>query len=164
MAVTLCLPIFSCQYLLVVLATLGAVSIERWNVLFLSSPCLTDAHKKVIEEGLIQRRRQRSSLLFGGLNFYQFLAALAVYTRMILRKGWIALGWYKEKDELNPDEVKKRMNSLYSLKSVLVQNSWRGKELNTVCPPNISNDDLCLLFCINPSSQVFPSHQPKSPA
>ena len=34
---------------------------------------------------------------------------------------------------------------------ILVQNSQCGKELNKFCPPNNSND-LCLLFCKNPSS------------
>ena len=35
---------------------------------------------------------------------------------------------------------------------ILVQNSWRGKELNTFCPPN-SSDDLCLfLLFFYPSS------------
>ena len=33
---------------------------------------------------------------------------------------------------------------------ILVQTSWRGKEFNYFCPPHSSND-ICLLFCINPS-------------
>ena len=37
------------------------------------------------------------------------------------------------------------------LQIVLLQNS--GKEFNQFCPPS-SNDDLCLLFCINPSSMI----------
>ena len=40
-----------------------------------------------------QKRRQRSSLLFGGAEFIQFLAALAVF---------------------HQDDIKKRMNSSYS--------------------------------------------------
>ena len=39
------------------------------------------------------------------------------------------------------------------LHSILVQNSQRVKELNKFCPPN-SSDDLCLFFCINPSSST----------
>ena len=53
------------------------------------------------------------------------------------------------------------MNSSYSsyrsgaiypiLPIILVQNSNLGKELNPFCPPS-SSDDLCLLFCLYPSS------------
>ena len=75
---------------------------------------------------------------------------------------------------LHQDNLKNRMNSSFSpyhpgainffpchpgaidhfLNIFLVQNSLRGKELNKFCPPN-SNDDLCLLFCINPSSMCM---------
>ena len=35
------------------------------------------------------------------------------------------------------------------------QNSLRSKELNQCCPPNISDDDdLCLCFCVHPSSMM----------
>ena len=47
------------------------------------------------------------------------------------RSSYFAPGWYKEKDEF-------------------MQNSKRGIELNKLCPPNRSND-LCHLFCVNPS-------------
>ena len=42
-----------------------------------------------IEEGFIQKRKQRSSLLLGGTELNQFLAALAVF----------APGKFEEKDE-----------------------------------------------------------------
>ena len=35
----------------------------------------------------------------------------------------------------------------------MVQNSQRGKEVKQFCP-TISSDDLCLLFCLNPSSML----------
>ena len=38
-------------------------------------------------------------------------------------------------------------------KIILVGNSSCGKELNKFCPPN-SSDDLCLLFCLYPSSMA----------
>ena len=41
------------------------------------------------------------------------------------------------------------MNSTF-LPNRLRQNSWRGKELNKICPPN-RRDDLCLCFCLHPS-------------
>ena len=74
-----------------------------------------------------------------GTEFIQFQAALAVLhqddrqkrincTRMIWIKWWI-----------HP-----------CLRIVLVENSKRGKELNKFYPLN-SSDDLCLVFCINPS-------------
>ena len=45
-------------------------------------------HRKIllnIEEGYRQKNRQRSSLLFGGKEFIQFLAALAILPRTILK-------------------------------------------------------------------------------
>ena len=64
------------------------------------------------------------------------------------------------------DDLKKVMNSSYSsfcphvihpiLKIILVQNSQRGKEMNRFCPPN-SCVDLCLLFCLYPSSVLYAS-------
>ena len=41
------------------------------------------------------------------------------------------------------------------LQIVLEQNSQRGMELNKFCPPN-SGDDLCLSFCMHPSSMYLP--------
>ena len=49
------------------------------------------------------------------------------WTRIIWRKGWI-----------HP-----------FLQMVLLQSSYRGKELNKFCPPD-SSDDVCLFFCITP--------------
>ena len=88
----------------------------------------------IIEEVFKQKIRQRSSLLFGGTEFFQFLAALAI---------------------LHQDDLKNRMNlsiSSYHPSAIypflyiilvqfilfcyilLVQNSWRGKGLNKFCP------------------------------
>ena len=39
------------------------------------------------------------------------------------------------------------------LQIILALNLQCGKALNQFCPPN-NSDDLCLLFCINPSSMV----------
>ena len=39
------------------------------------------------------------------------------------------------------------------LQIVLVQNGQRSKEFNNFCPPN-SSDDLCLFFCLYPSSKL----------
>ena len=52
-------------------------------------------------------------------------------------------GQFEEKDELRQDDMKKRMNSSYS--------SNRPGSIKIVSVANSSND-LCLLFCINPSS------------
>ena len=40
------------------------------------------------------------------------------------------------------------------LQIVLVQNSYHGKELNTFCPPN-SSDDIYIFFCLHPSSMAL---------
>ena len=45
-------------------------------------------------------------------------------TRTIWKRGWIAPGWFEEKDEF-----------VIIFRIFLVQNSWRGKELNKLCPP-----------------------------
>ena len=62
---------------------------------------------------------------------------------------------------LYQDDLKNGMNSSFSshhpgeihpfLYIILLQKSCRGNELNNFCPKN-SSDDLCLLFCLNPSS------------
>ena len=52
---------------------------------------------------------------------------------------------------MHQDYLKKKDEFILFFKIVLVQNSWRGKELNQFCPIKIS-DDLCLFFDINPSS------------
>ena len=44
-------------------------------------------------------------------------------------------------------------SSRYFSKIILVENSKCGKEFNKFRPPN-SSDDLCLLFCLYPSSLV----------
>ena len=62
-----------------------------------------------IEEEFIQKRRQRSSLLFGGATFIQFLAALAVLFQDT-----------KGMDELQQDDMKKRMKSSYFSNQPLV--------------------------------------------
>ena len=55
------------------------------------------------------------------------------------------------------DDLKNRMNCTrivyFSKSSCMVQNSLRGKKLNKFCPPNRSND-LCLCFCLYPSSMA----------
>ena len=62
------------------------------------------------------------------------------------------------------DNLKNRMKAHFSsyhpgaihpfLLIILVQNNQQGKELNSFCPPN-SSDNLCLFFCLNPSSTVY---------
>ena len=51
------------------------------------------------------------------------------------------------------------LKSSYSSNRPIVQNSQRGKELEEILSPN-SSDDICLVFCIYPSSMVEsrPSH------
>ena len=57
-----------------------------------------------------------------------------------------------DNDELHQDDLKKRTNSSYSSKSAKCKIVSAARNRNTVtCPPNIS-DDLCLFFCIHPSS------------
>ena len=62
----------------------------------------------------IQKRRQRSSL-----------------QSMPCGASHFALGHFGKQDELHHDDLKKKMNSSYSLK----QNSQRDKEWNKICPP-----------------------------
>ena len=73
----------------------------------------------------MQERKQRSSLLFGGQDlFYSMQRLLA------------------------------RIKSSYSSNRPRAEySSLGGKELNQFCPPN-SSDDLCLLFCLYPSSMA----------
>ena len=47
---------------------------------------VTELTKNIIEEGWREKQRQRSSCLFGGPDFNQFLAALAVLPRSIWKK------------------------------------------------------------------------------
>ena len=74
-----------------------------------------------------------------GTAFIQLIVAL---TRTILIFGWIAPGWFERKGWIHP-----------ILQIVLVQNIYHRKEMNKFCPPN-SSDDLCLFFCIYPSSML----------
>ena len=69
----------------------------------------------------------------------QFHAALAIFQWTIWIKGWIAPGRLERKEWINP---------------ILQNRSAVGKELNKFFPPNRS-DNLCLFFCIYPSS-MFP--------
>ena len=68
-----------------------------WVVLSHENPSIDLSFSSVayctVEEGFEQRRRQRSSLLFGGQNLFKFLVSLAV---------------------LHQDDLKKRMNSSFS--------------------------------------------------
>ena len=52
-----------------------------------------------LEEGVIQKRWQWSSLLFRGQNVFNSLPQQQFCTRMIWRKGLIAPGWYEERNE-----------------------------------------------------------------
>ena len=55
-----------------------------------SSKCNCNYSRSVtIEEGFIQKRRQRSSLLFGGQNWFNALPHYRLSARMIWRIGWI---------------------------------------------------------------------------
>ena len=90
----------------------------------------------IIAEGFRQKRRQRSSLLFGGQNVFNSLPRYLF--RTIWRKGWIAPGWYEEKVEL----------------ILIFKLSWCKKTSgarNWVNSAPNSREYLCLLFWINPS-------------
>ena len=68
---------------------------------------------------------------------------------------YCALGRFEEQDKFIHSFIHpvNRVAFIQFFKIVLVQNSWRGKELNYFCPPN-SRDDLCLFFCIYPPSML----------
>ena len=87
---------------------------------------------------------QRSSLLhmFWGDEFVQFLAALAVLPRTIL-KNRMNSSFYFKSSWCN--------SSYYSVSSQAKRLAHQGIEY--IFPPNRSNDR-CLFFCINPSSMV----------
>ena len=58
-------------------------------------------------------KRQRCVAAVWGTEFIPFLPELCsclFCTGTIWRKWWIAPGWFKEKDELHLDDLKKRMN------------------------------------------------------
>ena len=81
-----------------------------------------------IEEGWRQKQRQRSSPLFG---FVQYFAVLTDLPRSI---------W------------KKRLNSSYSSQSTEAKQLARHRN-KKICPPD-RRDDLCLCFCLHPSSML----------
>ena len=60
------------------------------------------------------------------------------------RKGLIAPGWYEEKDSSYSSDRKARK---------IATVAWQVSKLINSVPPS-SSDDLCLLFCMNPSSMV----------
>ena len=92
-----------------------------------------------IDEGLRQKKGQRTSLLFGGKYLFNSLP-----------RQLIALDDFEEQDEFIPLKKSSWCNSSYNSNRP-VQNSQRGKELNTFFPPNRSNN-LCLFLCLYPSS------------
>ena len=86
-----------------------------------------------IDEGFIQKRRQRSSLLFGGQNLYS----------VPRRASCFSPDWYEEKDELHQDDIKKRMHESFS--SNRPGQKWLAwQRIDSVLSPN----DICLLFSI----------------
>ena len=89
-----------------------------------------------IEDRVIQKRRQRSSLLLGGQNFFNSLMHKLGCTRT------------RMKSSLSSNH---HGAIHHILRFVLVQNSQWDKEFNQFCPRSRSND-LCLLFCISPYS------------
>ena len=93
---------------------------------------------KSIEEGKLRKKMQRSSLLFGGQNLFGSFKHFLFFTRTILNSSF---------SSSYPGTIH------HILRPTVVQNSQRGKELNKFCPP-ISSDDLCLFFCIYPSSII----------
>ena len=97
-----------------------------------------------IEEGKIQKKRQRSSPLLGGQNLFNTLTRYICFVlgKLEEKDVRIATWWFEEKVEL-----------ILFFKIILVQNIKRGEKLNKFCPTNRS-DDLCLFFCIYPSSML----------
>ena len=87
-------------------------------------------------------QRQRSTLLSGGQNILNSLPRWLLCSRTILKNLMNCSFSLNHPDAIHPN-----------LQIVLVQNSQRGKELNKCCPPH-SSDDLCLCFCLYPSSMV----------
>ena len=74
-----------------------------------------------------------------GTEFIPFLATRAIFHRDDLKNSSFS--------SYHPGAIN------HFLHIILVQNSKRGKELNTFGPPNRS-DDLFLVFCVNPSSMT----------
>ena len=124
------------------------------------------SHYKVtdIEKGCIPEEKAKVVAAVGGTEFIQFLAALAIlhqegfeqqeefilFLHIILVQVilFFISSWCKSSfSSYHPGAIKS-FSSYHP-----VHNSLRGKELNNFCPLN-SSDDLCLLFCINPSSVV----------
>ena len=98
----------------------------------------------------IQKRRQRSSLLFGGQNVFNSSPRWLFCTRTTNRMN--SSVFFISSGAIHP-----------FLHIILVQfirfftSSWckRASAVNKFCPPN-SSDDLCLLFNIDPSSMIIP--------
>ena len=106
-----------------------------------------------IEEGFIQKRRQRPLLLFEGTDLAQFLAALKIQRQDDLKKckyrkmnTSLRNGCFGKIDDFPVHTAPKQM---------FFQNLFFKSSLRHYCikvrPPN---SDLCLLFCVNPYSML----------
>ena len=116
-----------------------------------------------IEEEFIQKRKQRSSLLFMSQNWFNSLPHYRLSARMIWRNGWIekwTLGGMDASEkwmifhftpQKNHHPPKTDVLPKYFLQIILAA-KWIVRH-SSIHPPN-SSDDLCLLFCVNPSSMV----------
>ena len=116
-----------------------------------------------IEEGCIKKRRQRSTLLFWETEFIQFLAALS-----ILHQDDLKNRMNSSYSSYLPGEILPFLHITLVKFILFFISSWCNSFFLHIiilvlliiffispwfkfCPSN-SSDDLCLLFCINPSS------------
>ena len=117
---------------------------------------ILELHKRggVIEAGFIQKQRQRSSPLFGRQKWSNSLP----HHRMIGRNGWIEkwpLGGMNSSEQLDDLPTQTTQNhhppKMDVLSKTFLHIILAATNSSTVHPPS-SSDDLCLLFCMNPSS------------
>ena len=93
------------------------------------------------------------------------LAARMIWTKVFGRKSiwvgwWFGMVWTGWSSILSKHPFRQVVCILFILfiKIILVENREHGKELHQFRPPS-SRDDLCLLFCLYPSSMVQWHHR-----
>ena len=95
------------------------------------------------------KRRQRSSLLFGGQNSFKSIPHYRFTTRMIWRKGWIEERTLCRMDasrQTTPHHPPPKMDVLTKTLLQIIHAAGYSAAFKYVTPN--SSDDLCLLFCL----------------
>ena len=124
-----------------------AITLWRLGSGKLSHTCL--CWGTTVEEGLRQKRRPRSSLLFGGRTYKYHLAARMIWRKVFGRTS-ILIGWWF--GMMWRGMIIHFLQSIHSIHPLLQIILDGGKSvvrhgIEWILHPN-SSDDLCLLFCV----------------